>query len=125
MLVQLKPGSWQEFAVYRIAKKPGLGEGRQTLMVARPGEPGTQPPGAGSSCPCRGQGRLAHAFPAQFPALPLAPPPPKPLIPRWLQLKDFALFPFSQNKPFIPGALCWVSAGCGPGWIYVCPHVIL
>ena len=48
----------------------------------------------------------------------------RPLRPRWLQLKGFVLFPFSQNKPLLRSSLCSVSAGCGPACFSDCPGVI-
>lgn len=51
-------------------------------------------------------------------------PIPRPLLPRWLQLKGFVLFPFSQNKPLLRSSFCSVSAGCGPACFYGRPGVI-
>lgn len=55
--------------------------------------------------------------PLGFPPCPLRPHP-QSRLPRWLQLKGFVLFPFSQNKPPCAELLLPGRAGCGPAWLY-------
>ena len=90
------------------------------LCGAPAGRERLSPPGSHA---LDGQGRhprVSSSAPHPTPSSPI----PRPLRPRWLQLKGFVLFPFSQNKPLLRSSLCTVSAGCGPACFSDCPGVI-
>ena len=104
------------------------GRGRER-WTARPQEPSVAPLQTGSGSPHlvlmplmgrTASPRVSSSAPHPAPSSPI----PRPLRPRWLQLKGFVLFPFSQNKPLLRSSLCSVSAGCGPACFSDCPGVI-
>lgn len=117
------------------------GRGRTGTVVAREWGPGTllwSPPidrqGAALAQPPPppppGAGRPRPGAPSSVPHPAPSHPSPKPLIPRWLQLKGFVLFPFSQNKPLhseiilLGQCRMWASldrdcAGVTPDGLYV------
>ena len=70
-----------------------------------------------------GLGSFAHTFPAPLPTLPSPVPPPGPLLPRWLQLNGFVLFPLSQNKPLCSELILLGQCRMWAGWFGDCPGV--